>query len=37
VYSEEVENLAEARKREAEIKRWTRVEKLELIGRGFEG
>lgn len=32
VYTEEFENGAKARKREAEIKGWTRIEKLRLIG-----
>ena len=31
-YFEIYKTLAEARRREAEIKRWTRKEKLELIG-----
>ncbi len=31
VYSEKFTTLAESRKREAEIKRWSRAEKLELI------
>ena len=30
-YSESFETLAEARRREAEIKRWTRKKKLELF------
>ncbi len=30
-YSEKFATLKEARKREAEIKRWTRVKKLDLI------
>ena len=34
VYSERLPTLAEARKREAEIKRWRREKKLELIAQG---
>jgi putative endonuclease len=30
-YWEEFDNIADARAREAEIKRWTRIEKLSLI------
>lgn len=32
VYSEKFTTLAESRKREAEIKRWNRVRKMELLG-----
>ncbi len=33
-YSEVFSNLADARKREAEIKRWKREKKIELMGHG---
>ena len=33
VYSEPFENLADARAREAEIKRWSKEKKMELLGK----
>jgi putative endonuclease len=35
-YSESLPNLGSARRREAEIKRWSRKEKLSLIARSAE-
>lgn len=33
VYSEKFETISEATKREAQVKKWTRVKKLELINK----